>query len=114
MPLVRFLQGRKHTWFCGAYTLFNTHEMATMSGLAVAERLGAPYPYVHDTFATKQFDTYMAIVHGVRRKRVKQAKAAVGTRFAVAAAVGGAAVGGAPTATITVGGAAAAGDKKAD
>lgn len=29
MPL---LQGRQHTWYCGAYTLFNTHEIATMSG----------------------------------------------------------------------------------
>lgn len=29
---VRFLQGRQHTWHAGAYTLFNTHEIATMSG----------------------------------------------------------------------------------
>lgn len=29
---VPLLQGRQHTWYCGAYTLFNTHEIATMSG----------------------------------------------------------------------------------
>lgn len=31
-PQVQFLQGRHHTWYAGAYTLFNTHEIATMSG----------------------------------------------------------------------------------
>jgi hypothetical protein len=32
LPQVQFLQGRRHTWFAGGYTLFNTHEIATMSG----------------------------------------------------------------------------------
>jgi hypothetical protein len=29
---VRFLQGKQHTWYAGSYTLFNTHEIAVMSG----------------------------------------------------------------------------------
>jgi hypothetical protein len=40
LPQVRFLQGSQHTWYAGAYTLFNTHEIATMSGEAW-ERLQA-------------------------------------------------------------------------
>ena len=34
VPWVRFIQARRHTWYAGAYTLFNTHEIATMSGAA--------------------------------------------------------------------------------
>lgn len=30
---VRFLQGRQHTWYAGSFTLFNTHEIAVMSGV---------------------------------------------------------------------------------
>lgn len=55
--------------YIGAYTLFGTHEIAVMSGLAVAERLGAPYPFAHDPLAAQQFDTYLSIAHGTRRKR---------------------------------------------
>lgn len=43
----------------------NTHEIATISGLAVAHRLGAPYPFVHDKLARMQFETYMSAIHGV-------------------------------------------------
>lgn len=64
VPFVRFLQGHRSTWYCGAYTLFNTHEIGTMSGLAVADRLGAPYPFAHDPLALKQFEQFMSIVHG--------------------------------------------------
>lgn len=109
-PQVSMLQGKRRTWYAGAFTLFNTHEIATMSGeagspwpwpglgepmrcsfsadgrashighashahlpatasasrqptlraflprvgLAVAERLGAPYPFAHDSLATQQ------------------------------------------------------------
>lgn len=71
VPWVRFLQGEQHTWYCGSYTLINTHEIAVMSGLAVAERLGAPYPFGHDDLATQQFDMYLKLAHGlfVRRRR---------------------------------------------
>jgi predicted NAD/FAD-binding protein len=66
---VRLLQGRKHTWVCGSYTLFNTQEIAVMSGLAVAERLGADYPFPDDSLAAKQFDMYLGIAHGAKRRK---------------------------------------------
>jgi predicted NAD/FAD-binding protein len=64
LPLLRFLQGRRRTYFAGAYTLFNMHEIAIVSGLAAAERLGAPYPFRDDPAAGRQFDLYRRIVHG--------------------------------------------------
>ena len=27
VPFVRFIQNTKNTWYCGSYTLFNTHEV---------------------------------------------------------------------------------------
>jgi predicted NAD/FAD-binding protein len=76
VPWVPLLQGKRHTWYCGAYTLFNTHEIATMSGLAVAERLGAPYPFGHDKLAAQQFDMYLRLAHGPFARRSKQPAAA--------------------------------------
>jgi len=35
------LQGRRNTWFCGAYFGAGFHEDAIQSGLAVAEELGS-------------------------------------------------------------------------
>jgi len=67
VPFVRFLQGRRRSWFCGGYTLFNTHEIAVISGLAVADRLGAPYPFGDDPLAAQQFDTYLRYIHGASR-----------------------------------------------
>ncbi|EFJ42401.1 hypothetical protein VOLCADRAFT_107244 [Volvox carteri f. nagariensis] len=66
VPWVRFIQGTKHTWYCGSYTMVNTQEIAVMSGLAAALRLGADYPFPDDPLAVKQFDTYLGVVHGVR------------------------------------------------
>jgi len=72
VPFVRFIQGKRNTWFCGGYTMFNTHEMAIMSGLAVAERLGAPYPFEEDVLAMKQFDQLLAVSHGTTRAKVRK------------------------------------------
>lgn len=67
VPFVRFIQGHRRTWFAGSYTLFNTHEMAVMSGFAAAVRLGAEYPFTDDKFATNQFDQYLKYSHGFKR-----------------------------------------------
>jgi predicted NAD/FAD-binding protein len=75
VPFVRFLQGRQNTWYAGAYTLFNTHEIAVMSGLAAADRLGAAYPFSADPLAAAQYDTYFKMAHGLftRRTSIKSA-----------------------------------------
>ncbi|XP_046326111.2 uncharacterized protein LOC124110765 [Haliotis rufescens] len=67
VPFMRYLQGKKHTWYCGSYTLINTHEVAVISGLAAAHQLGAPYPFTEDSLAAKQFDHYMMVIHGQPR-----------------------------------------------
>jgi predicted NAD/FAD-binding protein len=71
VPFVRLAQGGGGgtTFFAGAWTLVNTHEVATVSGLAAALRLGADYPFADDRLARDQFDTYLSLAHGVSRPR---------------------------------------------
>lgn len=68
VPLMRYIQGKRSTFYCGAYTLVNTHEAAVMSGLAAAYRLGSPYPFDEDKLAQKQFNHYLMVVHGQPRR----------------------------------------------
>ena len=46
----------------------NTHEMAVVSGLAVAYRLGADYPFEDDELAALQFYTYLSMFLAVLRR----------------------------------------------
>ena len=68
VPLMRYIQGSKHSYYCGSYTLVNTHEVAVMSGFSAAYRIGSPYPFDHDELAKKQFDHYLMVIHGRPRK----------------------------------------------
>jgi len=47
----------------------NMHELACVSGLAVAYRLGAEYPFPDDEFASTFFKMYLLLSHGTRYKR---------------------------------------------
>ena len=66
-----FLNGKNSTWFAGSWTLVNMHEMACVSGIAAAYRLGADYE-VFDDFAEDLFKKYLLISHGVRYKGGKK------------------------------------------
>jgi len=77
-PLWRFVQKKRRTLYAGSYTAVNTHEIAVISGLAAAWRLGAPYPFPEDALAASQFDMYCGLVHGKKRSK-RERKAAVKT-----------------------------------
>jgi len=68
VPWVWTIQGRRHTHYAGSWTLFNTHDIAISSGLAAAERLGAPYPFGHNKLAAHTYDTVLMASHLSKRK----------------------------------------------
>ncbi|CAG9465951.1 unnamed protein product [Pedinophyceae sp. YPF-701] len=74
VPFVRFIQNTKRTWYAGAVTVANTHEVAVMSGFAVAHRLGAPFPYFHDPLAYSQMKLFMSVTHGTSLPLPKEFK----------------------------------------
>jgi predicted NAD/FAD-binding protein len=43
------IQGKNNTWFCGSYFGYGFHEDALVSGLQVAEALGAKRPWAKPT-----------------------------------------------------------------
>ncbi|KAH6603417.1 fad dependent oxidoreductase [Trichoderma cornu-damae] len=63
VPGVMFLQGRDSTFFAGSWTLVNMHEVACISGIAAAYRLGAEY-VKFDDFAQDFFVKYLLVSHG--------------------------------------------------
>ena len=73
VPGMMFLNGKNNTWFAGSWTLVNMHEMACVSGIAAAYRLGAEYE-VFDDFAEDLFKKYLLISHGVRYKGGKKSQ----------------------------------------
>lgn len=72
VPGMMFLNGKQHTWFAGSWTLVNMHELACVSGIAAAYRLGAEY-VKFDDFAEDFFKKYLLLSHGVRYKAAKKA-----------------------------------------
>jgi uncharacterized protein len=68
VPLFRFIQGRGHTWHCGAHTLINSQETCFVSGLATARQLGADYPF-KDADARRWFNFYGGLMYGLRFRK---------------------------------------------
>ena len=66
--LFRFVQGRKHTWHCGAHTLINSQETCFVTGLVTARQLGADYPF-EDAEARKWFNFYGRLMYGLRLRK---------------------------------------------
>lgn len=71
VPGMMFINGKNNTYFAGSWTLVNMHEMACVSGIAAAYRLGAEYEKFDD-FAEDLFKKYLWISHGVRYKGGKK------------------------------------------
>jgi hypothetical protein len=87
-----FINGRNHTWFARSWTLVvslseiiekcsltcikNIHELACVSGIAAAYRLGADY-VKFDDLAENFFSKYLLLTHGVRYKGGKKSNKAV-------------------------------------
>ena len=66
--LFRFVQGRRHTWHCGAHTLINSQETCFVTGLVTARQLGADYPF-RDPEARKWFNFYGRLMYGLRLRK---------------------------------------------
>lgn len=49
------IQGVRRTWYCGEYTTVVSHEGALVSGMAVAEAIGAKYPLAGLPLAARGF-----------------------------------------------------------
>ena len=71
VPGMMFINGRNRTWFAGSWTLVNMHELACVSGIAAAYRLGAEYE-AFDDFAEDFFGKYLLVSHGVLYKKGKK------------------------------------------
>jgi uncharacterized protein len=78
MNLFPFVQGKNHTYYCGAHTLINAQETCFVSGLAAARQLGADYPFEADE-AREWFNFYGSLLHGgsFRKAKAGEAKTAV-------------------------------------
>jgi len=57
-----------HTYYAGSWMLINTHDIAVASGLAVADRLGAPYPFADNQLAFDAYKTFWVVGHGMNRR----------------------------------------------
>ena len=70
VPLFRFIQGKRRSWYCGAHTLVNSQETCFVTGLAAATQIGADYPFDEPT-ARQAFNYYGGILHGTRFRKAR-------------------------------------------
>ncbi|PGG98866.1 hypothetical protein AJ80_09448 [Polytolypa hystricis UAMH7299] len=68
VPGLRLVNGKNNTFYAGSWTFVNIYEIACVSGIAVAYRLGAPYEKFDDV-AERYFAAYLSIAHGVKYEK---------------------------------------------
>ncbi|RDB29149.1 hypothetical protein Hypma_014944 [Hypsizygus marmoreus] len=69
VPWMGLINGKNHTYFAGAWTILNMHEIAVVSGFAAAYRLGAAYPFLNDEKCKRLFTLCLAANHMARLRR---------------------------------------------
>jgi hypothetical protein len=63
--LLRALQGRRSSYFCGSYaTPGNGHDLSFLSGLVVAKAIGADYPFEKERAAVLDFQRLSSFMMG--------------------------------------------------
>jgi predicted NAD/FAD-binding protein len=64
--LWRFVQGKDGLYYCGSHvTPGNGHDLSLLSGLVVAEEIGAPYPFAENDEARADFERLRRIMLGM-------------------------------------------------
>ncbi|RPD63984.1 FAD/NAD-P-binding domain-containing protein [Lentinus tigrinus ALCF2SS1-6] len=69
VPWMMFINGKQNTYYAGAWSVLNMHELAVTSGFAAAYRLGAEYPFHEDEDCERLFRLYLMLSHGVRMRK---------------------------------------------
>ncbi|KAI0068498.1 FAD/NAD-P-binding domain-containing protein [Artomyces pyxidatus] len=69
VPWMWLINGRKNTYYGGAWTVLNMHELAVTSGFAAAYQLGADFPFKGDADCERLFKLYLALSHGSRMRK---------------------------------------------
>jgi len=63
--LLRRLQGKRHSWYCSSWTTpGNGHDLSLLSGLVVADAMGARYPFDDTPAARRDFDALRRLMLG--------------------------------------------------
>lgn len=66
--LLRRLQGRQGVWYCSSWTTpGNGHDLSLLSGLVVADAMGAAYPFDDTPAARRDFEALRRLMLGARR-----------------------------------------------
>ncbi|KAJ3503506.1 hypothetical protein NLJ89_g8401 [Agrocybe chaxingu] len=69
VPWMGLINGRRHTYFAGAWTVLNMHEIAIVSGFGAAYQLGASYPFTDDPECKRLFALCLAANHMSRMRK---------------------------------------------
>ncbi|KAF8635079.1 hypothetical protein AX15_000564 [Amanita polypyramis BW_CC] len=69
VPWMGLINGKNHTYFAGAWTILNMHEIAVVSGFAAAYRLGAAYPFSENADCKRLFTLCLATNHMSRLRK---------------------------------------------